>query len=156
MYLLPPATKLGQGNSFRSVCQEFCWRGGGVSAPLHAEIHTPWEQTPLPLEQTPPRADNPLEQTPPRADNPLVQCMLGDMGNKRAVHILLECIFVKFSFFKFSRTEQESLWFPLNNLDSLAQSADSEGNCSNINLHTLLMLHERRHHAILIKWNKIK
>ena len=26
--LLPPATKLGQGNIFRSVCQEFCPRGG--------------------------------------------------------------------------------------------------------------------------------
>ena len=25
--LLPPATKLGQGNIFRSVCQEFCSRG---------------------------------------------------------------------------------------------------------------------------------
>ena len=26
--LLPPATKLGQGNIFRSVCQEFCSLGG--------------------------------------------------------------------------------------------------------------------------------
>ena len=26
--LLPPATKLGQGNIFSSVCQEFCPRGG--------------------------------------------------------------------------------------------------------------------------------
>ena len=26
--LLPPATKLGQGNIFRSVCQEFCPQGG--------------------------------------------------------------------------------------------------------------------------------
>ena len=26
---LPPATKLGQGNIFRSVCQEFCSQGGG-------------------------------------------------------------------------------------------------------------------------------
>ena len=25
---LPPATKLGQGNIFRSVCQEFCPQGG--------------------------------------------------------------------------------------------------------------------------------
>ena len=34
--LLPPATKLGQGNIFRSVCQEFCSQGGsgpGVSRP---------------------------------------------------------------------------------------------------------------------------
>ena len=29
--------------------------------------------------------------------HPLVQCMLGDTGNKRAVHILLECILVYFS-----------------------------------------------------------
>ena len=27
--LLPPAMKLGQGNIFRNVCQEFCPRGGG-------------------------------------------------------------------------------------------------------------------------------
>ena len=27
---LPPATKLGQGNIFRSMCQEFCPRGGGA------------------------------------------------------------------------------------------------------------------------------
>ena len=27
--LLPPATKLGQGNIFRSMCQEFCPQGGG-------------------------------------------------------------------------------------------------------------------------------
>ena len=26
--LLPPATKLGQGNIFRSMCQEFCSQGG--------------------------------------------------------------------------------------------------------------------------------
>ena len=25
---LPPATKLGQGNIFRSVCQQFCPQGG--------------------------------------------------------------------------------------------------------------------------------
>ena len=42
---LPPATKLAQGNIFRSVCQEFC---------SHPE--------------------------------------LGDTGNNRAVHIILECI----------------------------------------------------------------
>ena len=29
-FLLPPATKLGQGNIFRSVCQEFCPHGGGA------------------------------------------------------------------------------------------------------------------------------
>ena len=31
--LLPPTTKLGQGNIFRSMCQEFCsWGGGGNPA----------------------------------------------------------------------------------------------------------------------------
>ena len=29
---LPPATKLGQGNIFRSVCQEFCLPRGGLQA----------------------------------------------------------------------------------------------------------------------------
>ena len=29
---LPPATKLGQGNIFRSVCQEFCSHPGAVHA----------------------------------------------------------------------------------------------------------------------------
>ena len=31
-YLLLPATKLGQGNIFRSVCQEFCSHPGAVHA----------------------------------------------------------------------------------------------------------------------------
>ena len=51
--LLPSATKLGQGNIFRSVCQEFCPRGGGVSphcmlgyTPPGPEAGTPWEQIP--------------------------------------------------------------------------------------------------------------
>ena len=78
--------KLGQGNIFRSVCQEFC---SPVSAPLHAEIHLldqrqvppplgadppgpeagtpygsrqlPWDQRQAPPEQT----HTPLEQTHP-------------------------------------------------------------------------------------------
>ena len=75
--LLPPAMKLGQGNIFTSVCQEFCPQRG-VSG-----------QTP-PWEQTPPRSRHfPLGRHPP-----LEQCILGDMGNKRAVRILLECILV--------------------------------------------------------------
>ena len=32
-FLLLPAVKLGQGNIFRSVCQEFCPQVGGVSRP---------------------------------------------------------------------------------------------------------------------------
>ena len=31
--LLPPATKLGQGNNFRSVCEEFCSQRGGCLGP---------------------------------------------------------------------------------------------------------------------------
>ena len=50
---LPAATKLGQGNIFTSVCQEFCPHGGRVSASVHAGTHHP------------PRADTPREQTPP-------------------------------------------------------------------------------------------
>ena len=41
MYSLPFATKLRQGNIFTSVCQEFCPRGGGWSASVHAGIHHP-------------------------------------------------------------------------------------------------------------------
>ena len=65
---LPPTAKLGQGNIFRSVCQEFCSQGG--SAPLHAGIHpSPQEQTRQ--EQTPPAgADTPQEQTPPSRSRP--------------------------------------------------------------------------------------
>ena len=85
---LPAATKLGHGNIFRSVCQEFCPRGGGegrVSASVHAGINLPWEQTPprkqtspaVPLEQTPPplgadtpQSRHPREHTPPRSRHP--------------------------------------------------------------------------------------
>ena len=59
---LPAATKLGQGNIFRSVCQEFCPRGGGLSASITPKSrHPPRADTP-----PPPRADT----LPPRADNP--------------------------------------------------------------------------------------
>ena len=33
-YLLPPSTKLRQGNVFTSMCQEFCPLGGGVVSVL--------------------------------------------------------------------------------------------------------------------------
>ena len=58
---------LGQGNIFRSVCQEFCSRGGGG----------------LPQCM--------LGYPPPGQPPPPTQCMLGDTANKRAVCILLEC-----------------------------------------------------------------
>ena len=65
---LPAATKLGQGNIFTSVCQEFCPQGGRVSASVHAGIHSPGANTPQ--EQTPPPlgADTPPRSRPPRAD----------------------------------------------------------------------------------------
>ena len=91
--------KLGQGNIFSSVCQEFCSPGGG-SAPLHAGIHTL-----PPGADTPPGADISLgadtcqEQTPPEADISPMQCKLGDKGNKRAVRTLLECILVHYLIF---------------------------------------------------------
>ena len=67
---------------------------------------TPWKHTPLegdtpwegdnPWKQIPQEADTPQKQTPPgsRHPTPQKQCMLEDMGNKQAVHILLECILV--------------------------------------------------------------
>ena len=57
MYFLPAATKLGQGNIFTSVCQEFCPKGGRVSASVHAGIYTPQTR------QTPPRPGR--HPTPP-------------------------------------------------------------------------------------------
>ena len=82
--LLPSATKLGQGNIFRSVCPEFCPQGGVCPVAC-------WDTHP---EQTPRGADTPLSRHPPRTKHPPAQCMLGDTGNKRAVRILLECILV--------------------------------------------------------------
>ena len=61
-------------------------RGGG-SASVHTGIADP------------PGADTPLGAGPLGADPP-VQCILGDMANKRVVHILLECILVDSILFK--------------------------------------------------------
>ena len=44
--LLPPATKLRQGNVFTSVCQEFCPRGGVCHTPRQTP---PWADTPCPV-----------------------------------------------------------------------------------------------------------
>ena len=35
---LPPAMKLGQGNIFRSVCQEFCSQGGSPGTHLERKL----------------------------------------------------------------------------------------------------------------------
>ena len=63
--------------------------GGSVS--VHAGIADP-PGADIPQEQTP----DPPGTDPHGADTPTAQCMLGDTANKRAVHILLECILVKF------------------------------------------------------------
>ena len=75
------------------VCLSACWDTPPqqTTNPPGADTPVPRQQTPP--EQTPPKADNPPgSRQPPGADPP--QCMLGDMGNKRAVCILLECILV--------------------------------------------------------------
>ena len=90
------------------IFSEACVRNSihrGVSAPLHAGIHTPLgpeADTPPPQDQrqTPhpdPRSrlpPSPPQSRPPPGTDPQAQCMLGDTGNKRAVRILLECILV--------------------------------------------------------------
>ena len=83
---------LGQGNIFRSACQEFCPQGGGTLAGTPPGPGTPpWAGPPPQTMYTPPdQVHTPQDQVPPR-----VQCMLGDTG-KRAVRILLECILVYF------------------------------------------------------------
>ena len=101
---LPAATKLGQGNIFTSVCQEFCPQGGRVSASVHAGIHTPLDQTSP--EQTPPGTrPHPLPWTrspwtrhPPGPDPPgpdLPASRIQHTVYKWPVCILLECIRVK-------------------------------------------------------------
>ena len=104
LIFLLSANEVCEDYVFTSVCQSFCSQGFCLSACW--DTHLPPEQTP-PWEQTPPRAESrhpqsrhpprantrPQEQTPPWS-SPLAQCMLGDMGNKRVVRILLKCIFV--------------------------------------------------------------
>ena len=51
-HFLPPATKLGQGNIFRIVCQEFCLQG-------------PLGPDPPGTRHTPPGPDNLRPGTPP-------------------------------------------------------------------------------------------
>ena len=64
---LPAATKLGQGNIFTSVCQEFCPQGEeGVC--LSACWDTPDPQAPW--DQTPPGSRHPPDQAPPRPGTP--------------------------------------------------------------------------------------
>ena len=67
---------LGQGNIFRSVCQEFCPRGGvpgqvhppGIryTPPPWDQVHPPWDQVHPPEQVNPPRPGTPPGSgTPP-------------------------------------------------------------------------------------------
>ena len=86
--VLPPATKLGQGNIFSSVCQEFCPRGGreclGRYPPSQAhppgrctlgsgtppgQVHNPWAGSP-PWGGTPPSRYTFEQVQPPQAGTP--------------------------------------------------------------------------------------
>ena len=119
-FLLSAATKLGQGNIFTSVCQEFCPQGeGGGCLPQCMLGYTPPspgadppESRPnLPGAEPPPGSGRPpppgpgrppsrTRQTPPGADpprtrqTPLGPGRLQHTVNERPVRILLECILV--------------------------------------------------------------
>ena len=97
--LLPAATKLGQGNIFTSVCQEFCTQGGSASASVHAGMQPP-KQTP-PWSRTPRTRHPPPEQTPPGPDThppPYHGSRHQHTVNERPVSILPECILVNANF----------------------------------------------------------
>ena len=88
---------LGQGNIFRSVCQEFCPYGGLPQCMLGYHPTPPTRQAPSRTRQAPPwdQAGNPQTRHPPGpGTSPPDQSMLGDTVNERAVHIPLECILV--------------------------------------------------------------
>ena len=71
--LLPPTTKLGQGNVFTGICD---------SVNIGVCLSACWNTTPPPHDQAPPGTRHP---PPPE------QSMLGDTVNERVVRILLEC-----------------------------------------------------------------
>ena len=75
------ATKLGQGNIFRSVCQEFCPQGGGGMHGRGACMAggCAWQEGMHAMHASPPPADN---------------TRYSDTVNEQAVRILLECILV--------------------------------------------------------------
>ena len=64
---LPPATKLGQGNIFSSVCQEFCTQGGLPYCMLG--YHPSKDQIP-PGTRHPPGPDTPRPDTAPGTRHP--------------------------------------------------------------------------------------
>ena len=100
--LLRPATKLWQCYVFMRVCDSV-YSGG--SASVHAGIDPPGADPPEDTRKTP--QEDPSRKTPPRktsGGHPQEQCMLGDMGNKWAVRILLKCILVCTIFWKETQT----------------------------------------------------
>ena len=105
-FLLPAATKLGQGHIFTSVCLSTGGEGVCLSAcwdtPPRSR-HPNREQTHPPEQLSPPSrpplgADNPPEQTPHRSRHPIGAdppgSRLQHTVNERPVRILLECILV--------------------------------------------------------------
>ena len=86
-FLLPPATKLGQGNIFTGNCDSV-HRGGLPQCMLGYHTHTPRPGRHPPLDQA---------GTPPE------QSILGDTVNERAVCILLECNLVRVLFWWLAR-----------------------------------------------------
>ena len=105
--LLPPATKLRQGNGFYTCLSVILFRGMGWCLPLVPGwcLPSPWADT-HPLGRHSP-GRHPLGRLSPAqcmlGYTPLAQCMLGytpllsacwDTVNKRALRIPLECILV--------------------------------------------------------------
>ena len=107
-YLLPPATKLGQGYVFTGVCHSV--NGGGEFLTRYTPPGPgtpPWTRYTPQTRYTPPGPGTPPwgQVHPPGARYTLPpgtrytprtrytppQSMLGDTVNARAVHILLEC-----------------------------------------------------------------
>ena len=115
LLLLPPATKLGQGYVFTRVCDSV---HRGVSAPVHAGIHTLMGRyTPRvdtlrtrgrhPPGRSHPSGRHPPGQTPPRqtppGQTPPLRSACWDTVNKQAVCILLECNLVYICFFRIQK-----------------------------------------------------
>ena len=89
--IYPPANEVCEGYVFTRVCLS---TGGCLGRYPPWEGTPPWAGTP-PGQVQPPGQVTPGQVHPPWAGTqPQEQCMLGDMGNKRAVRILLECILV--------------------------------------------------------------
>ena len=109
--------------SLRRLCFYTCLSTGGTWAGTPPGKYPPWAGTP-PWPGTP-QAGTPWAGTPPWAGTqPREQCMLGDMGNKRAVCILLECILVLSYNFHIS-----SQWYRFEQLVSRIRLQFNNGQC---------------------------